>query len=271
MRMRSVTVFSGLTRGAACCLTLVLLALFLLTVSADLAWAGDPLKELEGIWVPEASLKMLRSSLSPHQAKAEMIIIAAAEKGRWKITWSNYHEGTWRYILKHKPQSGSSGHVTLLLSPYETYAGGRSPKDELRVELRKDRGNKITSLIFQDATWIQHQGEPFVRIPVRLERYAAELLLSGSWQDADNKKYIFSPEGTARWPEGTFPYEVSLDASEAACDYLLTPDTKERGGSRRVGFRRTPKELFLYRIVYDRDAPISCEEQPFVTLKRTVD
>jgi len=68
-------------------------------------------------------------------------------------------------------------------------------------------------------------------------------------------------DGHAKWPDRSFAYEVSIDESEADCDYVFFDKADEVGGYKRYGFRWTKGTLRLYSIAYPRDgaAPIHCD------------
>lgn len=225
----------------------------------------DPILSIEGIWVPESTIRKLHESMSPHASNPEMIIIAVSDETRWRFSWVNYHEATWRYILNYKKRPKGA---ILRFSPYERYSTERSDGDELAIQIKTDTAGRAVSLKFMDYPAISHLDESFVRIPDELHRYSSKLLLVGVWQDKDNRLFNFSMDGIAKWPDETFNYTISMDGSEADCDYITTPASKEPGGSRRIGFSRKGNSLMIYRIRYDKDTPISCDTQPLYILNK---
>ena len=90
----------------------------------------------------------------------------------------------------------------------------------------------------------------------------------GRYVDRKGKQYSFSKEGIASWPDRSFSYALSLDSSEAGCDYFQTDDPKEPGHRKRYGFKWNGDRLDLFAIVYDQDIPIACEDRPFASLVR---
>ncbi|HEV8579974.1 MAG TPA: hypothetical protein VGX68_12945 [Thermoanaerobaculia bacterium] len=68
--------------------------------------------------------------------------------------------------------------------------------------------------------------------------------------------------GKAVWPDHTFRYEVSIDESEADCDYIFHPQKGEVGETKRYGFRWMNDRLRIYAITYPKDgaAPIHCDK-----------
>lgn len=223
---------------------------------------------LEGIWVPESTVRTLKETFSPISCRPEMIIISRNADRRWKFTWANFHEGSWRYILGYASQAGDRSKGTLRLSKWESPMADDTPEGLIQVDTGLGKSGSVLWMSFNSLLGLDHNNERFVKIPVELDRYANELLIAGNWHDRDKRSYVFTPDGAARWPDGSFHYEISMDKIEAGCDYIKVAVKGEPGVYKRYGFKRTKDTLSLYTIVYDRDMPISCEDTPFVVLKR---
>ena len=219
-------------------------------------------EQIDGHWVRKKYLDSLRSTRSPFTEAPESVSISAKNN---RLYWTNYHEGSWRRILRIEPSDNA---YVLVVGQWEVESP--APNETLRVPFKpaRDQAGKIVSIAFLDDSLARSKGESFIRLPLPLEEYANELLLVGRYVDRKGKQYSFSKEGIASWPDRSFSYALSLDSSEAGCDYFQTDDPKEPGHRKRYGFKWNGDRLDLFAIVYDQDIPIACEDRPFASLVR---
>jgi hypothetical protein len=138
------------------------------------------------------------------------------------------------------------------------------------VGSRRFHGGRIASITFLDRSL--HEALVDLRL-FRIDRSLAAhlngILLAGTYLDTNGARWEFSEGQQARWPDRRFPYDVAVDASEADCSYISTPDRSQPGGEQRWGYRWGGDTLALYTVVYDsKEAPIHCEAKPFVQLRR---
>lgn len=231
------------------------LALALLS-SPALAGAAPPSspRDLAGIWVAGKALHTILERRSPHAAVAENVTIS---EGR--LTWSNGHEASWRRIVRVE---GPADRPVLITGPWEQE--NPAPKDLVHVPLRleRDAAGKVRSLTFLDAKLVEAHGQPWTRVDEPVSVWLNRRLLAGTYRDAQGRTWKFTPEGKAVWPGQSFSYEVSIDESEADCDYIFFSKPGEVGGTKRYGFRWQKGTLRLYSIAYPEDgaAPIHCEK-----------
>jgi len=221
------------------------------------------IEQLDGQWVRKKYLDSLRSNRSQFSEQTENILISAKTN---RLSWTNYHEGSWRRILRI--ELSKNGYV-LVVGQWEIDSPVPSEILQIPFKPTMDYQGKIVSIEFLDNSLASSKNEPFVRLSVPLEEYANELLLVGQYIDQKGKQYTFSKEGVASWPDRSFSYKLPLDSSEAGCDYFQTNDPKEPGNYKRYGFKWKGNRLDLFTIVYSRDdIPIACEDHPFVSLVR---
>jgi hypothetical protein len=215
-------------------------------------------KNIQGTWTREKYIGSVRASRSPLSESPESVIIEDE-----KLTWTNYHEGSWRKIVLVE-KSKSSGFYQLLVGKWEV----ESPDVEL-AEMpftpMKDRHGKVEALIFHDDSIIAHVEERFVRIPVPLEQWVAQIVLVGSYADEEGNNYRFDESGVAHWPGRSFTYEVVVDSFMASCDYFLVDHDKNPVNTRTIGFKWSGGKLELFE-TKDEEECLVCEERPFVVL-----
>jgi hypothetical protein len=239
----------------------VLLLLAILPPGAVAAAAPPPaLREVAGIWVAGKALRTILDKRSPHAAVAESVTITPAASGAdGRLAWNDGHEASWRRIVR--VEAPAADRPVLITGPWEQETP--SPKDLVPVPLRveRDAAGKVKALIFLDAHLVQAHGEPWTRIDEPVPAYLNRRLLAGSYRDAQGKAWSFSTGEKAVWPGQSFAYEVSIDESEADCDYIFFSKAGEVGGYKRYGFRWDQRTLRLYEIVYPEDgaAPIHCD------------
>ncbi len=245
------------------------LVFFLVTCVCDAdAEQKTGVAALAGIWVPESTISKLTETMSPISSSPEMITISKGADRRWKLSWTNFHEGSWRIILNFNQGANSLKKAVLRLSMWESLSPDNTRDGEMLVDMSFDKAGSVPSAVFAGASFIEHRGERFVKVPEGFATYANQLLLQGKWHDGRRRSYVFTADCMAKWPDVSFQYEISMDSSEAGCDYIKIRATGEPGGYKRYGFARSKDSLSLFEILYDQPVPISCEDKPFAVLKR---
>lgn len=219
-------------------------------------------KNIQGTWTREEYLESVRTTRSPFAESPESVIIEDE-----KLTWTNYHEGSWRRIVLIE-KSKSPGPYQFLLGGWEVESSD-TDLAELSFTPVKDRYGKVEALIFHDDTIIEYMEERFVKIPMPLERWVAQTVVVGSYADEDGNNYTFDESGVALWPGQSFSYKVVVDSFMASCDYFLVDNDKNPMNTRTYGFKWSDGKLELFN-TKDEDSGLSCEEQPFAVLTRIV-
>jgi hypothetical protein len=227
---------------------------FSLDKNADISKSSSGTQRLEiidGIWVSEKYLASLKTNKTPFKGNPESFEINTEGK---KLKWTNFHEGYWRNIFAYGKEKNN---YFLKVSEPES----SSSNMEL-VRFSIENG----ALIFSEGSIVEQINERFIKIPSDLSEYANKLILSGSYKDAEGKRYKFTEEGNAIWPELTFDYKLVLDSSEAGCPYINANIKDNQGHPKRFGYKWGSEFLYIFEIVEDGDAPISCAKEPHLKL-----
>lgn len=203
---------------------------------------------LQGHWIAARYADALASTRSPARAeKIDRPVAVTISGNRAEVT--DFHEGSWRIIK-------SAGEHGLVASPLENPDG---KAESLPMTVTRDAHGAIATI--RVALWPQTPST-LRRIDVDAETYARRVLLAGTYRDAKGVTYLFTEGGQLTiGKEPAKPYRVSLDTSEACCDYFVI------GEDHRVGFQWKDGKLLLFKIIEDPNGcPISCERTPYATL-----
>ncbi len=200
------------------------------------------LTDLQGNWMNAPYAAALARTRSPLRAERLGTPLSMTIHGdRADIT--TYHEGSWRRILSVEKES-------LVASPLENPDGKpetlplAGTRDHIYVEL-----------------W-PHTRVTYRRLDVAPETYARRVVLAGTYKDARGTPYVFAETGELTiGTAAPVKYRVSLDTSEACCDYFVI------GRDDRVGFSWKDGKLRLYKVIEDpNNCPISCAKTPYAVL-----
>ncbi len=208
------------------------------------------LANIDGFWVSEKYLATLKTNKAPFNGNPETLEIDT--KGK-KLKWTNFHEGYARNIFEYGKEN--------LLKVSEP----ESSKPETEVVRFSIEGEAI---VFKEGRLVDQKNERFIKIPSDLPNYANTLILSGRYKDAEGKSYSFTEEGNAVWPGLTFDYDLVLDSTEAACPYISSSIKDDEGYPKSFGYKWDSEFLYIFDIVEDGEAPISCAKEPFLKLVR---
>lgn len=227
------------------------------------------LSNLSGVWVPQRYVDSLNTRHSAISSSPEEITIQKEKDGSWRLLWTNFHEGSWRSILSFPKEPGNDSNYFLKVGDWEDPSSSESQHTttwRLRVS---QNGSAINFIEFIDAADSSiNMKIPFVRITEPLSKYVLLKLLAGHYKDAAQRNFEFTLGGEARWPGQKFPFEVSLDHSEADCDYFYNPLKGDRKSPNAYGFRWKGSELWLFQLLETDAMPIHCEAKPFAILHR---
>lgn len=230
---------------------------------APAAYAAPPpaLQDLAGTWVAGKALQTILAKRSPHAAVAESVKITATTRKSGRLDWNNTHEGSWRTVVG--VEAGAvPDQAVLVTGAWEILAP--KPAEQVRVPIRVQRNaaGKVEGLTFLSDVLVQAQNEPWTRLEEPVATYLNKKVLAGAYRDDRGRAWTFTPDGKAVWPNASFGYEVSIDDSEADCDYIAHPQKDEVGGYKRYGFLWRKGHLRLFSITYPKDgaAPIHCDK-----------
>jgi hypothetical protein len=235
------------------------LALLAILASGPAEEPAD-LRDLAGVWAHDAGLQTILAQRSPHAAVAENVTITASSASEGRLDWGNGHEASWRRIVKIE-SAAAKGEAVLVVAPWEMESP--KPEDLARVAIRLDRdaSGRVRSITFADKVLVAAYGQPWTPIEEPVAVYLNRKILAGTYRDGQGRTWTFTPEGRAVWPDRTFTYEISIDASETDCDYIFHPQKGEVGETKRYGFHWQDGRLRIYAIAYPEDgaAPIHCD------------
>lgn len=227
------------------------------------------MEALAGDWLLEpfaAALLTTRSPLAAATVAEPIGLMFHDQDGKRGLVVTSFHE-TLSFELRGL-DALREGAATLVLAPAEAGAAA-APAESWRrvgVEVKRDADGlvRLRATLWGD----ENAEEIYRRLAVSIPTWVNTQLLAGEYRDGRGLPWRFSAAGLAQTPEAGFPYEIALDLSETDCDYFQTPDPNEPGGQRRIGFAWQGESLHLFRIRYDRPAPISCEREPWAVLAR---
>jgi hypothetical protein len=203
---------------------------------------------LQGHWITARYADALASMRSPARAEKVDPAIAMTIKGN-RADITSFHEGSWRMIT-------SVDEHAIVATPLENPNG---KAERLPLTVTRDAQGAVATI--KVALWPETLAT-FRRIDVDAETYARRVVLAGTYRDAKGVAYFFTEAGQFTVGKGPAKlYHVSLDTSEACCDYFVT------GEEDRTGFRWSDGKLLLYKIIEDPNGcPISCAKTPYATL-----
>lgn len=221
------------------------------------------LAALAGEWIGKEYLDEVRRSrraIAPQEEwPALSFAVERSPSGGYELRRTNFHEEIRQPIERLEPtQSGAYR----LVIPEPGAADSLTLRSD-GVSADGERVVTVTNL------W---PGTPdldydFVRLAAPLPAVINRAVLAGEYEDAAGRRYEFSDAGRATWPDGGFDYTISLDPSEACCEYFRHPDPKGVGGEMRYGYAWQAGRLEIFRVVYPEDGcPISCAPEPLLIL-----
>jgi hypothetical protein len=227
------------------------------------------LADLEGVWVSTPGLEAVAARRSVQGVALDRVEISPGRGSDGRLALSDGRNQSWRAV-REVEGSGDSLHLTV--GPPGKQAPGPKEWVRCRARLSRDGSGRPVSITFLDRSL--HEGLVdlrLVRVGTSLAAHLNHLLLAGTYVDAAGARWEFTAGQQARWPERRFPYEVAVDAIEADCPFISTPDRSQPGGEQRWGYRWEGDTLSLYEVAYDSgEAPIHCGAKPFVQLRRAV-
>jgi len=125
---------------------------------------------------------------------------------------------------------------------------------------------------------LKWRGKTYSRIGSSLSNWTNEQLLAGEYTDQRGRKYLFTGDEEARWPDRTFSYRMELDIKHSLapnCDFIRVKDKEEY-----IGYRWDGNKLLICHpeiltaeaghppLVNDGRMPFNCSSKPFLVLTR---
>ncbi|HEX4985487.1 MAG TPA: hypothetical protein VFV71_05370 [Burkholderiales bacterium] len=179
------------------------------------------LKDIEGIWINEAYLKVLAALKSPHAAarKAAPVVIAIRRDGRaWPIVVTDFNKATLQAVLDVEPD-GRPGAYRLVVGADDKPTSSADAK-YIRFEGTRNAEGKFDRLRVAEPDFMKGRWADYVPIAGELSPQMNRFVIAGKYADEAGRSWTFAESGEAVWPDGKFNYELSLNDPRAGCDYL---------------------------------------------------
>jgi hypothetical protein len=216
------------------------------------------IKDIQGSWTRQKYVEAVRSTRSPFAESPETVTIKDD-----KFSWTNYHEGAWRKIVRIE-EDKVKGVYRLVLGPWEKDPPG-TELIEAPFKTAINRNGKIETMTFLTDAAVHYKQEPFLNVSEPLEQLIARIVLTGAYRDQQGQSYVFDKSGIAIWPGSSFSYEVALDHIEATCDYFLVDYHNNPVNTKAYGFKWVGNKMELFNNK-SKDGLMQCEDQPFTIL-----
>jgi hypothetical protein len=214
---------------------------------------------LKGTWVNRRYADALKENKSPFKAYTDNIDFCEIDSGG--IQWG-IHSGVGFGVSGLRP--------TGIANEYRLIDLDRNPMSYIFVLEPQDSLKTITWWS-ADSSHRDLLGV-FDRITGSIDRFCNQIVISGLYQDNSGRKYSFSEDGEAVWPDQHFKYEVSLDPFCAYVDYFIKQDYSSTAKRIEYGFQWQHESLMIFRTRTpgpdDNPDVVMPESSPFIILKK---
>jgi hypothetical protein len=232
------------------------LLLILPRISFSASTAELSLSDLEGTWVPKEYVTRVKATRTRFATMPETVTFKSSARGVWTADWMNYHEGM-SYPISNLQSIGADRYrLTTSVPP----SPGQSKFIPLSVT--RDAKGSVEELRFEDKRVVYYSSGPFIRVQAPLHELVNRWVLLGSYRDEKGRRFTFTSDGQAQWPDKRFSYEVSLDPTQARCEYLYRKDKPDE----RYGVSWRGGKLYLYPGKLDHEDVITCDSVPMAVL-----
>ena len=245
---------------------LILPFLFLFVKNSSFASETIYIKDLQGIWLSEKYIMQLESNKNPletYRAQKPQMIVIKRDGSRYPIIITNMDEIVLQIAIAIE---GSDQQDTLRIAMSDSNA----PINSNEVKFLYLRGikepNKALKKIQFKESFISKKWINYVNIGNSLGPYINGLVLSGEYEDQNNKKWSFKDDGTGTSPvKGNFYYELNLSGKNGNCNFMEIEDLLAADGKRRLGFIWKDNKLVLFNAKI-KNSKVICEEKPYKVL-----
>jgi hypothetical protein len=224
-------------------------------------------KNIEGIWMSAAYLDALKVARSPHAAakKASPLVITVKRDGAsYPYMITNFRTVALRALLDLEPYS-PPGTLRLVTGPDNLPT---NLADVVYVPFRgsRDASGNYQTLSVADPFLGKKKWTDFVRLDGELNALINRHTIAGSYHDEQGATWELREAGEAIWPKETFHFELSLEGSDANCEFMEIEDASAKDGKRRIGFAWRADKLALFNTVLGKKPRVRCEAKPFALL-----
>ena len=119
-----------------------------------------------------------------------------------------------------------------------------NPAKQIRVAGESDKTftpQDVTHFAFQDSG-----GKHAYLFVGNDQQFLIDTLIAGTYADARGRRYVFSRDGKAQFPDRSFRYEIYSDMVFENCDLITDKDETERHRLRNYGFAWKGDALYIY-------------------------
>lgn len=222
--------------------------------------------ELEGVWMHDAYLEVLKKTRMPHLAakKQKPMVIAIKREGRvYPYVATDFEKATLMVILALEPDIKPDSYRLVLGKKNEPTAA----RDAVYIWFKgtRDEDRKFRKLAFKEELIMKGRWGNYEHVGMELGPVINGIVLAGKYKDQSGKNWEFSDEGQAKFPDQSFYYEVSLNDRKADCEYFEAEDLSSESGIVYYGYAWKDGKLNLFRANVKKDR-VRCEAKPFAEL-----
>ena len=226
-------------------------------------------KDIEGLWITADYASALRATRMPHQAarKARPVVVNIQKEGRsYPILRTDFDKAVMQRVLDIEPDKAPNTN-RIVAADSDTEAVAASEATYIPFRGQKGVQGRFDTLSMAEPQFSRGKFRTYIRlVDSSLVGFINGVVLAGRYTDEQGRGYQFSEAGEATFPDTSFPYEVSLAALGATCEYFETADDKVAGGKRRTGFAWVGGKLQLFEATGDSPAKVRCRKKPFAVL-----
>ena len=226
-------------------------------------------KDIEGLWITGDYASALRATRMPHQAarKARPVVVNIQKEGRsYPILRTDFDKAVMQRVLDIEPDKAPNTN-RIVAADSDTEAVAASEATYIPFRGQKGVQGRFDTLSMAEPQFSRGKFRTYIRlVDSSLVGFINGVVLAGRYTDEQGRGYQFTEAGEATFPDTSFPYEVSLAALGATCEYFETPDDKAAGGKRRTGFAWVGGKLQLFEATGDSPAKVRCGKKPFAVL-----
>jgi hypothetical protein len=245
---------------------LIIPILFIFVKDSSLASEIIYIKDLQGIWISEKYIKQLENNKNPLETyknqKPNMIVIKRDGSG-YPIIITNMNKIFLQIAIAIE---GTDKQDTLRIAMSDS----NSPINSNEVKFLYLKGikepNKTLKKIQFKESFISKKWINYLNIGNSLGPFINRLVLSGEYEDQNNKKWNFRDDGTGSSPvKGNFYYELNLSGKNGDCNFIEIEDLLSADGKRRLGFIWKNNKLVLFNAKI-KNSKVICEDKPYKIL-----
>ena len=224
------------------------------------------ISDLEGIWMNDAYIEVLRKTRMPHQAakKASPAVIAITRQGRaYPYVATDFDRAVFMMILAVEPDVKPDSYRLVLAEKNEPTSSADVTYIWFKGQRNVDR--KFRKLAFQEVLIMDGKWANYEHVGTELGPVMNGMVLAGSYKDSGGREWKFTENGQATFPDKSFYFELSINDRKARCEYFEAEDLDAPEGITYYGYAWKAGKLQLFRAEMKNDS-VRCEAKPFAVL-----